>query len=645
MPRWKLSRHPVSTGGPPAGPTRSRSTEQSTWAARPAISRLLRGIALLTPILVGAITAITANDLISPATTVGAAILRSIAIMAVSTLTVWGADRLARRLLPLAALMRLSLVFPDQAPSRFRSAVRNGSSKRLERNVAAARTNGLSSDPGEAARQVVDLISAIGDHDRRTRGHSERVRMYADLLGEELKLSTAERQKLQWGALLHDLGKLMVPPEILNKNGAPTAEEWEILKGHPGAGMDLIEPLREFLGEWVHAIGGHHEKVNGSGYPQGLVGNQIPRSATIVAVADSFEVMTAVRSYKKAMSIADARAELTRCAGTHFSPEVVRAFLNISLGRLRIVTGPLAALAHLPFVSVVTQMPTAATTSIAAFAPTLSAATAIPAAAIAATVALAAGPTMASPVEPDAVEINASSDSSAAGGAVDVSGRTGGGDNRASAGVPPAGAAVAAGDSATPGGATASPSSTTTPFGTATTTTTTTTVGSADDPHRSSGPTTTAPVVGRSGAATTTTTTQPLVAPATAPPTTAAAPTTTTTTAPPAPPAPPANTGTFAILASKSEFRIPSFPLHGATIERGDNIYVMAAINATSVTYTYPGGSRTATMFPFDMMGPNGIRARQFQVPNTVGIYTITATATGTTSGTVTATFFVVDDD
>ena len=302
---------------------------------------------LLVPISVGCLAAIGANRLIAPPDLVVPALLRAAAIVVISSAVVWGADRFARRLLPLAALMQLSLVFPDQAPSRFRSALRSGSSRTLERTLDDTRRHGLAKDPGDAARQVVQLIGAIGDHDRRTRGHSERVRLFADLVGEELKLSKEERQKLQWGALLHDLGKLMVPSDILNKKGKPSAEEWRILEGHPDAGMELIAPLREFLGEWVHAIGGHHEKWDGSGYPAGLRGGQIPRAAAIVAVADSFEVMTAVRSYKKAMPLAEARAELTRCAGTHFSPEVVRAFLSISLGHLRIVAGPLAALAHL----------------------------------------------------------------------------------------------------------------------------------------------------------------------------------------------------------------------------------------------------------------------------------------------------------
>ena len=222
--------------------------------------------------------------------------------------------------------------------------------RRMERALTEARTNGLSQDRAEAAEQLVLLSTAIGKHDRRTRGHSERVRLYAELLAEELHLDKDERHKLQWAALIHDMGKITVPPEILNKRGKPNDGEWSILQNHPARGEELVAPVADWLGEWVHAVGGHHERWDGTGYPRRLAGSDIPRAAAMVAVADSFEVMTAVRSYKSAMSLADARAELTRCSGTHFSPDMVRAFLNVSLPKLRRAGGLLASLAHVPFI-------------------------------------------------------------------------------------------------------------------------------------------------------------------------------------------------------------------------------------------------------------------------------------------------------
>ena len=164
------------------------------------------------------------------------------------------------------------------------------------------------------------LATAMGDHDRRTRGHSERVRLYTELIAEELHMSADERSKLQSAALLHDIGKIEVSPEILNKKDRPDANEWVILQRHPLDGERLAAPVEPWLGEAVHAIGGHHERWDGSGYPRGLAGSAIPRAAAIVAVADAFEVMTAVRSYKPAMPLADARAELHALRRKSFQP-------------------------------------------------------------------------------------------------------------------------------------------------------------------------------------------------------------------------------------------------------------------------------------------------------------------------------------
>lgn len=324
------------------------SEPESGWQQRRALAATVRVAATLVPVAASVAVGVLANVQLAVATTVPGAVLRAVGIMALSLPVLVGVDALARRFLPLTVLLQLSLVFPDQTPSRFKLALKAGSGRRMAKAVGEAKANGLSEVPSEAAEQLVLLATAIGDHDRRTRGHSERVRLYAELIGEGLGLSAAERAKLQWAALIHDIGKITVPPAILNKKGKPDAEEWAILQGHPAAGEAFVAPLEGWLGEWTHAVGGHHEKWDGSGYPRGLVGADIPRSAAIVAVADSFEVMTAVRSYKKAMSLADARREMTRCAGSHFSPEVVRGFLNLSIGDLRRSMGVLAGLAHVP---------------------------------------------------------------------------------------------------------------------------------------------------------------------------------------------------------------------------------------------------------------------------------------------------------
>jgi putative nucleotidyltransferase with HDIG domain len=257
-------------------------------------------------------------------------------------------ERLARRTLPLAIMLQLSLVFPDHAPSRFALARRAGNPRVLKDRIQVAREKGIDDDPSRAAEEIISLVGALSAHDRKTRGHSERVRAFTDLIAEELKLSEADRDRLRWAALLHDIGKLRVPTRILNKPGKPDPHEWAVLEGHPEAGAILAAPLLPWLGEWASTIAQHHERYDGKGYPNRLAGDSISLGARIVSVADSFEVMTAARSYKKPMSVPAARAELARCVDAQFDAVVVRAFFSISLGRLWWKVGPAAWVAVTP---------------------------------------------------------------------------------------------------------------------------------------------------------------------------------------------------------------------------------------------------------------------------------------------------------
>jgi hypothetical protein len=269
--------------------------------------------------------------------------------IAMATLLLLVAGRLTRRLLPMSSLLRLTLYFPDQAPSRFAVAVRRYSPEALRERVEAANGRGEPLDEEHHhASLLLDLVAAISEHDRTTRGHSERVQAYAALMGTELGLSEAEAAKLGWAALLHDVGKLRVPPEILNRSSLPTDEEWEILSTHASAGMTIAEPLAAWLGPWIDVVGQHHERWDGAGYPHGLAGHAISRGARIVAVADAYDAITSARSYKKPMSPSAARAELARCSGQQFDPEAVRAFLAVGLGRLRRIAGPLSMFSLLP---------------------------------------------------------------------------------------------------------------------------------------------------------------------------------------------------------------------------------------------------------------------------------------------------------
>ena len=289
-----------------------------------------------------------------------------VAMVAVATATIWAVDRLSRRLLPIAAMLRLSLVFPDRAPSRFAATLKAGSGKALERALQRSRTDAEFATSEQAAALVVGLIAAVLAHDRLTRGHCERVARYADLIGEELGLDADVRTKLHWAALLHDVGKLSVPSPILNKTEKLSTDEWQVIRGHPGASGQWIDPLRTWLGDWALAASEHHERYDGDGYPLGLRGDDISLAGRIVAVADAFDVMTAARSYKKPFPAAQARVELANNAGTQFDPKVVRAFLAISLGRLRLVMGPLTWLSGLSGTFSVGSVTSAATAAVTA---------------------------------------------------------------------------------------------------------------------------------------------------------------------------------------------------------------------------------------------------------------------------------------
>jgi hypothetical protein len=303
------------------------------WKSRPVVATLLRLVIALLPITVaGAITVTLQAFVLVPALTgrgvwphVAAYIVLAAATLVVARLV----ERFARRALPLVALLRLSMLFPEQAPSRFQMARTAGNPAAL--NKLAEQTD----EEGAAAAQVLALLARLSEHERRTRGHSERVRVYTDLIGEQLGLPESDRLRLRLGALVHDVGKLTVPAEVLTKAGRPTPEEWATLQGHPEAGIALAGPVIEWLGPWSGCVNEHHERYDGNGYPSKLAGDEISLGGRIVAVADAFETMTANRSYKKQMSVTAARKELTDCAGAHFDPAVVRAFTEISLPALR----------------------------------------------------------------------------------------------------------------------------------------------------------------------------------------------------------------------------------------------------------------------------------------------------------------------
>jgi HD-GYP domain-containing protein (c-di-GMP phosphodiesterase class II) len=320
------------------------------WRPRPALSRSVRITALSAPVVAAVVAGVVTGRALPTPGGFGET-MWWVAVVGVATIALVSVDRLARHALPLAWLYRLTVTFPGPAPSRLAVAWRGAWS--AGPRTRARRRSGAAGHPPTAADGVDELVvlaTALSMHDRRTRAHSERVRALTRLVGEQLHLAGPAVERLEWAAFFHDIGKLRVPPAILNKTGRPDDEEWTVLARHPDEGAQLAEPLTPWLGDWLRGVREHHEHWDGTGYPSRLSGADISLAGRIVSVTDAFETMTAVRSYKRPRSATSARRELVACSGTQFDPHIVRAFLDVSLRRLWWILGPASWLALVPLV-------------------------------------------------------------------------------------------------------------------------------------------------------------------------------------------------------------------------------------------------------------------------------------------------------
>jgi putative nucleotidyltransferase with HDIG domain len=174
--------------------------------------------------------------------------------------------------------------------------------------------------------------SYTGEHCRSV------VRLALDV-ARNLGLDADQRRAVEFGALLHDVGKVAVPKEIINKPGKLDEREWAIIKTHTVEGQKMLERIGGFMGEIGQIVRSHHERWDGRGYPDGLSGKAIPIAARIVSACDTFNAMTTTRSYRKAMPISTAVTELNDNAGTQFDPEVVQVLVNVVTGHAATASG------------------------------------------------------------------------------------------------------------------------------------------------------------------------------------------------------------------------------------------------------------------------------------------------------------------
>jgi ribonuclease P protein subunit RPR2 len=177
------------------------------------------------------------------------------------------------------------------------------------------------------------LCNAVEARDAYTGKHAERVAAYGMAIAREMDAPFADDPEVEFGFLLHDVGKVAVPDAILWKPEPLTPEERTLMEKHPIVGWEILREI-DFLGEAKLVVRHHHERWDGTGYPDALDGDRIPLAARVFAVADVLDALTTLRPYRPPSPLGDARAEIRDSAGSHFDPEIVEAFLRIPDERL-----------------------------------------------------------------------------------------------------------------------------------------------------------------------------------------------------------------------------------------------------------------------------------------------------------------------
>ncbi|HEX9940607.1 MAG TPA: HD domain-containing phosphohydrolase [Thermoanaerobaculia bacterium] len=249
----------------------------------------------------------------------------------------WVVQRITRPLRRLAETMS-RMARAGQLQSDF-PASGGGSEVKLIEETFRALTISLEESQRARERSYVEAVGAVvtaaDARDHETTGHSFRVALYAVTLAKAMGVRGEELKAIEWGALLHDVGKMVVPDEILRKVGPLTESEWHIMKQHPNWGFEMLAEVSFLQPAVLDIVYCHHERWDGKGYPRGIAGADIPLAARIFAVVDTYDAITSDRPYRRARGYQAAINELQRVAGQQFDPQVVEAFLEIPEVELR----------------------------------------------------------------------------------------------------------------------------------------------------------------------------------------------------------------------------------------------------------------------------------------------------------------------
>lgn len=185
----------------------------------------------------------------------------------------------------------------------------------------------LSENPSARSKTIHTILNTLHEKNRREELHSRRVSVLSVRLAESLGMNAKEIAELRTIGLLHDIGKIAIDESVLNKEGRLTEAEWEAVRRHPEIGWRILGTVGE-LGELANHVLSHHERMDGTGYPLGLRGDDIPLQSRIISVVDAYDAMTAMRSYRKPVSDREAASELKRCSGTQFDATLARLFIE-----------------------------------------------------------------------------------------------------------------------------------------------------------------------------------------------------------------------------------------------------------------------------------------------------------------------------